>query len=526
MYECPKCGGDLRFDITSQKLKCRYCKNSFPVTEMEKEEDAEAHVDDSYQVTVYTCPSCGAELESTNLQAAGFCSYCGSAVVFSKRIIYKKRPKRIIPFQVDKTQCIRLFQRHVSSLPFAPKELKNEKLLEHFIGFYLPFWNYKLIMQGHLDLEAVIKYNRGNNLYYDTCHVQGDVDAAYEGVCYDASSSFEDSISRGISPFRGKDIVPFSPGYMLGYYADVADVPAAIYEKEASYRLENKALTAMKNKISGKGTVKLKNEEQVLQNIGKNIEQEAVLLPVWFLTYRDGDRLGYAVVNGDNGNIYADIPVNQSAFLRRGLLLAIPVFAVLMLFLSLTPHALLFVSFVVSLLTIILYRAENKKILEKSTRERDAGYQYARVHGSRPVDAPETGQHQEKKAGDRAEEAAVPGEAAVAEKTEESMQREEPLPEEAHGVRAEKPDPEEENRKQVLSFSMKGRKASVLPAFFALIISGALFLINPVEDEYSYAGAVLAMLALISSIRGIISQYNLLATRPLPSYFARKEVRD
>ena len=164
MYECPNCGGDLRFDIPSQMLKCEHCDTTYDPYSVEKEQDAEERMVEVHpeeagtgdytgegadsgaapeteasksaepgkasdaeaskstepaeasgieasgeagngkngrvmQMTIFSCKSCGAEISSTNLSAAGFCSYCGQPAVFSSRISNERRPEKIIPFK-------------------------------------------------------------------------------------------------------------------------------------------------------------------------------------------------------------------------------------------------------------------------------------------------------------------------------------------------------------------------------------------------------------------------------------------
>ena len=40
MYECPNCGGELRFDIASQKLICAHCKKTTEYTDLKEESAA------------------------------------------------------------------------------------------------------------------------------------------------------------------------------------------------------------------------------------------------------------------------------------------------------------------------------------------------------------------------------------------------------------------------------------------------------------------------------------------------------
>ena len=37
MYQCRNCGGNLRFDIELQRLKCPYCLSDFDCYEVEEE---------------------------------------------------------------------------------------------------------------------------------------------------------------------------------------------------------------------------------------------------------------------------------------------------------------------------------------------------------------------------------------------------------------------------------------------------------------------------------------------------------
>ena len=70
MYECPNCGGNLKFDIPSQLLKCAYCETTRDPYTVSKDQDAEEN--SVFDVTVFTCPQCGGEIMSTDTSAAAF----------------------------------------------------------------------------------------------------------------------------------------------------------------------------------------------------------------------------------------------------------------------------------------------------------------------------------------------------------------------------------------------------------------------------------------------------------------------
>lgn len=63
MYQCPNCGGNIKFDIASQKMACANCNSYFDPYDISKETDAEENT--YFDVTEFTCPQCGGRILST-----------------------------------------------------------------------------------------------------------------------------------------------------------------------------------------------------------------------------------------------------------------------------------------------------------------------------------------------------------------------------------------------------------------------------------------------------------------------------
>lgn len=60
------------------------------------------------------------------------------------------------------------------------------------------------------------------------------------------------------------------------------------------------------------------------------------------------------------------------------------------------------------------------------------------------------------------------------------------------------------------------RKPGFIWGFVAVLIATMVAIINPVSDWIYYAGAVLALAAVLCTMLSIITAYNILSTRPLP----------
>ena len=222
MYECPNCGGNLKFDIESQLLQCEHCLTTQDPYSTPEDQGAEEHND--FDVTVFTCPQCGGEILSTDTSAAEFCSFCGVSTILHSRISRQLRPSHIIPFKMTKDACKKAYLSRMRRALFAPNELKDEKHIDGFRGIYMPYWAYSITQKGPVSMKGEKSYRKGDYIYTDHYDLTGEIDASYYDISYDASSSFSDSISERIAPFNVRDSRKFTPAFLSGFYADTADV--------------------------------------------------------------------------------------------------------------------------------------------------------------------------------------------------------------------------------------------------------------------------------------------------------------
>ena len=65
-----------------------------------------------------------------------------------------------------------------------------------------------------------------------------------------------------------------------------------------------------------------------------------------------------------------------------------------------------------------------------------------------------------------------------------------------------------------------------LGSILAVIASAAVLIWNPVSDLWFYGGSILSAVGVCLTFMGIIGKYNILATRPLPTFYDRKGGND
>lgn len=376
MYECPNCAGNLKFNIARQQLYCEYCDTQVDPYSFHKEKDAGEESPGEYEATVFTCPQCGGEIVSEDTTAATFCSFCGAAAILDSRISKKRCPEYIIPFTKTKEDCKAAYGKMLKRAIFAPKELKDENLIEKFRGIYMPYWVYSFEKKEKIAFPGRKTHRRGDYLIIDHYMLDCQVEEAYQGLAYDASSAFSDSLSGAIAPFDLKRRKDFTPSFLSGFYADTNDVEKYAYLSEAEdIVLQDAGRVLAKDPVCRKYHAGQGEGAYILRNALRPSDQSAELslLPVWFLSYRNGERISYAVVNGQTGRAAADLPVDGKKYLAGSFLLAIPLFFLLNLLLTITPGKILMIAALLAFLCILISNRQISHILDRESGADDKG---------------------------------------------------------------------------------------------------------------------------------------------------------
>ena len=465
MIPCPGCGAGMRFDIQSQALTCDYCGETMDVSAARSTGTARQ---DEWDLNAFICPQCAGTIYSTDNQAASFCFFCGASVELGGRLESVKKPVRIIPFQKTKEECKSLYQNLARKAFFAPKELRSPEFLDRFQGIYLPFWTYSIVQKGPVCLTG----KRENGDYTEHVSTTFDLDVEYDGISYDASSAFNDELCSWITPFHRDKMKDFSPAYVSGFYADIADVDSYVYQEDALEAANQETISGLKSRF-GDVSYDLPQDKSHLLHT-RLTDTAASLCPVWFLTWRKDDRVAYAIVNGETGKIAADFPVDQKRFFLGTLLLAVPLFLLLCAFPVITAPTMILIASALSIAVSLLVFMENQTIKWREERSADKGYQY------------------------RLAREKVQG---------QSTKRALSHPESSPGGAA-----------RFVSAGIRGG-LPLAAGFVGVLIR----LVNPASDMAYYSGAILILVCCCLGFIGLVRRLNDLTTRPIPEFHGRKE---
>ena len=134
-----------------------------------------------------------------------------------------------------------------------------------------------------------------------------------------------DELMESIEPFNIQDAVDFNTAYLSGYLADKYDVGVEESMERANQRIRQSAADSFKQTLDNYTSV---NTKAVNMNVANGIYKYA-LYPVWILnTSWDGKKYTFAM-NGQTGKFVGDIPTDEKAVKKLGLLLGLGLSAVL-----------------------------------------------------------------------------------------------------------------------------------------------------------------------------------------------------
>lgn len=296
-FQCKNCGGNMVFDPEQQKMLCPYCDG----TDCEEQKGDES-------LTV--CASCGGEVNIDELVSSSQCPYCGNYLVFDNRIKGKFKPDRILPFRISKKKAVECMDKEFAKRLFAPSSFLSEKTLVALKGHYVPFYMYDYTVSGNYNGTGtkVKRWSSGNYDYVETSYYQllREFDAEYDDVPVDASYAMDDDVMDLLEPFDYEYFCSFDPKYMSGFFGEVYNDSAEVFESRAKQKVSDSAQSVLMNSVIGYSTLST-NERTVNTSLNN---ADFALLPVWQYTYAYGGKDYRYYVNGVTGKVIGITPVS------------------------------------------------------------------------------------------------------------------------------------------------------------------------------------------------------------------------
>jgi len=328
-YKCPNCSGAVKFDSSTQNMKCPYCDTEFQIEALaEYQKEMAAPERDSFDVDTSKagsqwqeqdlgdlstghCPSCGAELIGDQNTIATVCPCCGNTQIVQQRVKGLLKPDSVIPFHLEKKAATEALKEFYKGKRLLPNFFKEENRVNSIQGLYVPFWLFDANSQGSVTYKAIKikKWSSGNYNYTKTDHysVLREGSLAFNKIPVDGSDKMNDDYMEAIEPFDYSKEKGFMTAYLSGYIAEKYDVDAETSKERAIKRIKNSFESQFLRTLQGYTSV-------VKEKSSINVEKGKVsysLFPVWVLNSKYKNEQYQFIMNGQSGLIVGKLPVDK-----------------------------------------------------------------------------------------------------------------------------------------------------------------------------------------------------------------------
>lgn len=313
-FKCNSCGAGIEFSPDHGKFKCEYCLSEFTEEELIRgpKPDLGPNPDEiKDHIKTYHCNSCGADVVTEETTTATFCYYCHNPVILTDKLKGEFLPQKIIPFKISKEKAKEQFIGWAGRKKFVPKDFTSSSQLEKITGVYLPYW--RVEANARIDYVGegrnIRTWRVGNTEYTETKKFEivrkGNFELNNVGeVGFD---KIEKALLNGIGPYNEDESIPFSMGYLSGFYAEQYNIPREEVEPFVKRDLEKYFGYLLSEVTSGYEQVReIKNDMELNY---KNWYFS--LLPAWILTYKYKGKTYVYAVNGQNGKSFGELPLSQ-----------------------------------------------------------------------------------------------------------------------------------------------------------------------------------------------------------------------
>lgn len=342
--KCPNCDGALEYSPSHQKMSCPYCGSVIKTEEINNslnlhnkegdngEFEAKHWMNqmraqgETMSCKICTCTSCAGELIVNDVEASTYCPYCGQPTIVFSRISRELKPKFIIPFKVTKEQALHLVHQKLNEGKFIPDEIKNFTV-DKIRGVYIPYWLFDVCISDDMLIRGTTGTKSSKKYYRAERAAQCD----FNGLPRDASKNLNDKLTYRLEPYDLREVRPFEPGYLSGFYMDKYDVLQEDLLDEVKSRVrimfENVVLDSVKTDYK---SIAAGNPQIDITRT------EYALLPAWFLTFHYQNETYLLVINGQTGKVVGSVPFDKTMAIKhgiyKGLLAAVISFLVIALF--------------------------------------------------------------------------------------------------------------------------------------------------------------------------------------------------
>jgi DNA-directed RNA polymerase subunit RPC12/RpoP len=361
-YPCASCGGQLNFDIVSQKLRCPDCGNYYDITapntpvksrelrgamQQLKELQRSQHGPDVSGMREVACQNCGGTTEFAGTLTATKCPYCATPI---QRDDVHNAPARlpvdgVVPFRVDGKQARQLIEKWVTKRWFAPTNFKKYRELGAFSSLYTAYFTYDADTDTQYDGErgedhqVRVGTDDDGDAIYETqtswYRVSGQVRNNFADlpVLANDSETLNRKRVKSLEPWPVEQARTYSGEFVAGHLCRTYDKDAEQALPEAKQDMEKAVEQTVRSDIGG-------DHQRIhqLRTTWNYLGFKHILLPIWLLTVLYSNRPFQVCINGLTGEVAGDRPWSRVKLAVAITIAVLVVILVIAIFVYLRSH--------------------------------------------------------------------------------------------------------------------------------------------------------------------------------------------
>ncbi len=317
-FVCPSCGGMLKFDAETQKLKCEHCDctvdvvMSSDVTERDFEELTRDH-EWQTDVKIIRCEHCGAEMVLRKNEIATKCVFCGAPNIVDESEFHGVKPDSMIPFQFTQAEAVTRCLNWLKKRVYAPRKFKKTMDIETVKGAYYPIWTFDSTMETHysgrLGKYYYVTVRKNGRTYQERrirwFQVSGTDQQVFDDVLVSGSKRITNTELQKLGSFDQRAYVKYDDKILAGNFAIHYDVDPFTAFREAEARMQ----AFIRNKIvQSYGADVVGNLSMDMRHLGKSFKY--LMLPIYICTERYKQKVYRQYINGLIGKISGKTPLS------------------------------------------------------------------------------------------------------------------------------------------------------------------------------------------------------------------------
>ena len=330
VFECSNCGGNLEFKPGVSSLECPYCGTRNEIgteapVDLQEELDYETAIanlnasSETVQVRETTCGGCGASVTFEENATTGECPYCGTHVVATAGAHTALLPQYILPFRIPRDDARGKFRTWIASRRFAPNALKKyARVSEPLKGIYYPFWTFDARTRSrytgqrgeHYTEQLRTRDSNGNTVTRTVTRTRwypasGMVSRNFDDVLIPASNSLERDLVKRFQDYPLSSLLAYDEQYLAGFHAESYSVQLEEGFQDAKGDMDTVIRQDVRRDIGGDV-----QRITALHTQYDGVTFKYIVLPVYVLKYKFGDKLFPVIINGVTGQVTGRRPVS------------------------------------------------------------------------------------------------------------------------------------------------------------------------------------------------------------------------